>query len=213
MADSNNNRVQIIVAVIGLIGVLGTAVITNWKQFSHSAADNRSSEITRATDKITQPTQPSKIDKGRASLQQETPNTGDFTSIISASRPGGIPGVWQRGQIMDFDVRVEYSASSFEKGWLYVHAVEFPTENGGCSGKGGRIVADDQGRVDIERGHGEKVVSVRWYGDDPSLSANEKLHGMTGLGSGWVGLRADLLSYDQKFYQAGKMAQICYPFR
>jgi hypothetical protein len=30
MPDSNNTRVQIVVAIIGLIGVLGTALITNW---------------------------------------------------------------------------------------------------------------------------------------------------------------------------------------
>lgn len=204
MADSQNARVQILIAVIGLIGVITAAVIGNWDRI----AGNKVASSSSTSNQIRSDINARHKDNGTGAKGQAE---GDVMQIVSAVPPSGTPVPLPRGAEIDFQVRVEYRLVSLERASLIVNAVEFPSAAGGCNGTG-RIISDDQARVSITRGNDIVVVSVPWYGDNPTLSPNPKLHTMSGLGTGFVGFRADIISEDQTHYQPGKVAEFCFRF-
>lgn len=212
MADSDSSRVQIWVAIIGLVSAVCVAVIANWDKIF---PPKPSSSVSASANSSARPKDKSHVtvsgnanhdsDKKPDALSQ------DSARIIAAisDQPRPLP----RGRKIDFQVRVEYDLSSLESASLIASAVEFPLDAGGCNGSAqGRIVADDEARLHVDRGRKEVVMSVPWYGDNPTLSPNPKLHNMKGLGAGYLGFRADLLSDDQKFYRSGKISQTCFRF-
>jgi hypothetical protein len=106
-SDSKSYRVQIIVAVIGLVGVLGGALIANWdKVFDSKTNDRPNSSIssTRQPSGLRQPTVPT------TKWQQQGSYQGDCRArpvgMVCAGYEDGY--VWLiRGAISGWEKRVE----------------------------------------------------------------------------------------------------------
>src|SRR5262249_9613202 len=117
MANSDS-RTQITVAVIGLFGVLATAVIANWGQIfpKHDAKPDSSQNTASDRTSSSNDGKSSKSTDGKPSTSMEENTLGDGPEgvmILSATPPNG--SHLKQGQPTEFKVMARYRLTSLDK--------------------------------------------------------------------------------------------------
>jgi hypothetical protein len=87
-SEGRNNRIEIVIAIIGLIGILGAAVISNWGKLGREVsipphASSGGKELNRAPTERKRERPPSSIGRGM------TEQTSERTMSMAAIPPGG----------------------------------------------------------------------------------------------------------------------------
>src|ERR1051325_5470310 len=139
MPDSNSGT-QITVAVIGLLGVVATAVIANWDKFKRPSP-NRSGAA-QESNVSPSPGKKKPVDSPPVNHNPKPASTlsndSDAVMILEAAPPSG--SHVQPGQVTHFTVTARYRLTTLEQATLSIGLVEYP-EVSGCQGQGNIPVA------------------------------------------------------------------------
>ena len=195
MPDSNA-RTQITVAIIGLIGVVATAVIANWDKFKkpdpNRSNSARESNMTPGMKKPSDP--PSANPKPNA-----FGNEPDAVEILDATQQTGAHLL--KGQETQFTVTVHYRLTSLKQATLSVGLVEYP-EVKGCQGQGNIPVS---GQAPATRGEHTVSIPITWkVGVSKTVVTNGSI-GYTA--SFWSDIQSR-----QLFRSFGSLPGYCYSF-
>lgn len=190
MVDSGS-RTQIIVATIGVFGVLAASVIGNW-------------------DKIFGPKDPPHIGvpapaqhpKDPSQSGQEVNSLGDGPDgvmILKASPPSG--SHLKQGELVQFSIAVRYRLTSLEKATLSIGLAEYPHASA-CGGPGNTPVA---GQAPISRGENTVEIPIEW---NVGVSKGVVTDGSVGYtASFWSDIQSR-----QLFRSFGTIPGYCYQF-
>src|SRR5262249_40096121 len=118
--------------------------------------------------------------------ESDLPGADDAIRVVSV-----VPrnGEFRHGKPVSFQVALRYRLVSTSSAQIEVDFPEFQKQTGGCKGPG-YVSFDEENRLTVSRGEERVVVPAVWHADDPDLSPNPKEHGLSGLGQGFVSVRA-----------------------
>lgn len=149
-------RTAVVVAIIGLIGTIGAAVIANWDKFSevkmgtHKVADV-GNPVSAAHEEVLTP-------KVLGSATQEVPKEADTFRITSISPPLSTALTGDTG---DVTISVHYEFYSADSATLTVWSARYKPGPEACAGSGLTGGALGSSRVFISRGSGDRTMTVR----------------------------------------------------
>jgi hypothetical protein len=205
MADSSS-RTQITVAIIGLLGVLAAALISNWDRIAGThgkdAASQAHTEATSPTPRAVNPSPQASPTPRPANPSPQATSLGDGPEgfmIEEASPPSGAH--LKQGQPTQFTVKVRYRLTTLENATLSVGIAEYPYASG-CD-KSGNIPASVE--VAASRGEHTVTIPIQW-----TVGVGKQI-----IKSGSIGYEASFYS-DLKSFQMlrsfGTIPGYCYSF-
>jgi hypothetical protein len=179
MPDSTS-RTQIVIAVIGLVGVLTAALISNWDKIfvKNNPVESTHSTVSPTAVPDSKPVNPTAVPdpttRAPVDLKQDSLGDAPDAAMILSASPSPSTRL-RNGDIIQFSIRVRYRLTTLENGTLTVTVEEFPNSND-CSGRGNTPVT---GRAAIVRGEDIVTVSIPWT---VRLSKSVTNTGSVGLG-------------------------------
>jgi len=156
----NSFRVQITIAVIGLLGALGAAAITNWDKLFPPT--NSGPPQTEKSILPTTPTPAPDVSVGQVALPVgKISDREDSVRILDISPTP--QSYFHRGRPQKFTIKVEYSLQSANIAILGMSVAQIPESAAKCASKSGGLT--DATEVPIVRGRHITAFDLTWSGD------------------------------------------------